>query len=501
MVVVWVARLVSLSYVEGPTATLLLNGTALVGRTRPEYVSYNFEFGDGGAGGTVNNLERLIYLGRQLHPAYLRVGGNSADVTVYKLGREANCIPHNNSGPPRASGVGMAERCMSTEQLHATADFAAEVGAKVVFDVNEYYGYGSPGENLGGGPRPQRPGPVNLTNAADLLAWWRDNPSAVPDKVTLGNELPNNLSPAVTAEDFSKFARLLKDYKATPELLGTDAWWKNRSWLGELLAHPELPRLGAFTFHLYLLGEDISESRLLDPAILDTAAAFAAAYNDELARGGRPGLPLWITEAGAAWGGAIDTYGPTYIDGFWFLDQLGSLARHNVIVQHRHALAGSWGPCFIGRDPEFIPRPDFFTAVLWKRLVGTGVLQTRVLADTAPANGLLRVYAHCHATSPPTHVTLAVVNLANHTWRLRLPDLRGDSVDVYWLTPGSTGDGLVTPDVALNDKVLAVRGSAAGPWTMPTMMPRAVALADKILDIPAQRYGFVVIDTSMPACA
>jgi hypothetical protein len=162
-------------------------------------------------------------------------------------------------------------------------------------------------------------------------------------QITLGNELPNNLSPAVTAIDFAAFAQLLRESNATPQLLGTDAWWKNQSWVRDLLTHPELPELGAFTFHLcvrsltvnlgpqwsptvsipdvvktvdppppnrYLLGEDISESRLLDPAVLDSAVTFANGYNAELARGGRAGLPLWITEAGAAWGGAIDTFGP-----------------------------------------------------------------------------------------------------------------------------------------------------------------------------------------------
>jgi hypothetical protein len=35
----------------------------------------------------------------------------------------------------------MAERCFTPEQLHATAEFARRAGARVVFDVNEYYSY------------------------------------------------------------------------------------------------------------------------------------------------------------------------------------------------------------------------------------------------------------------------------------------------------------------------------------------------------------------------
>eukprot|EP00038_Savillea_parva_P002288 m.112678 g.112678 ORF g.112678 m.112678 type:complete len:572 (-) comp10788_c0_seq5:108-1823(-) len=505
-------------------ATVHINGTRLVGRTRPEYVSFNFEFGTGGAGGPTEGLARLEFLTRQLAPAFLRVGGNSADVTVYALGREAGCKPHNNSGPHGAPGVGMAERCFTPEQLHSTAEFARQTGIKVVFDVNEYYSYGSPGENLGGGPRPQRQGPINLTNAEDLLAWWAENPTDAPAMVTLGNELPNNLSPAVTATDFAAFNRLLHraatqyasahgNHSASPPtwiptLLGTDAWWKNQTWVRTLVAQPELPPLAAFTFHLYLLGEDISADRLLDPSVLDSAVTFASGYNVELAKGGRAGLPLWITEAGAAWGGDVDTFAPSYIDGFWFLDQLGSLAQHNVVVQHRHALAGSWGPCFIGEGPAYIPRPDYFTAVLWRQLVGTGVVGVTTTSDGNGSGkeevaGTLRVYAHCHASSPHDTLTLVIINLVNRSWAARIDGLTTQTpVDTYWLTPGNATAGLVSSTVALHGETLTVHGGPDGPWSLPNMVPTVDRLGDGgTLNVPPLRYGFVTVPLSVPACA
>ena len=100
----------------------------------------------------------------------------------------------------------------------------------------------------------------------------------------------------------------------------------------------------------YLLGEDISAARLLDPNVLDTAVQFARGYNTELTRGGRDGLPLWITEAGAAWGGAIDTFGPAYIDGFWFLGKLDFITTVVALVRTERVgvRAGSLCRTFIG---------------------------------------------------------------------------------------------------------------------------------------------------------
>lgn len=202
------------------------------------------------------------------------------------------------------------------------------------------------------------------------------------------------------------------------------------------------------------------------------------------------------------------------IDGFWFLDQLGSLARANVIVQHRHALAGSWGPCFIGQGPEFVPRPDFYTAVLWKQLVGSGAIATSVTAkreggSSSNSAPLLRVYAHCHSTEPAAKITLVLVNLANHTWSARLPltdATARDSqvpgvVDMYWLTPATQSAGLLAPTMALNGVPLNVSGGPTGPWAMPTMRPIQKAIgSDGLLDVPALGYGFVVVDTKVAAC-
>eukprot|EP00040_Diaphanoeca_grandis_P019929 m.105585 g.105585 ORF g.105585 m.105585 type:complete len:551 (-) comp27661_c0_seq1:98-1750(-) len=526
---------------------VMIDTQVLQGKTYPEYISFNLEF----PGVTFNddkNGDKVTFLAKQLAPSYLRLGGNSASVAVYKIGRELECKPHNNSGPRTSPGVGMAETCFTLDQLNTTTRFVRDIGGKLIFDLNEYYSYGSPGEDLGGGPRPQRAGPLNLSNAADLLeSLANSHPDLIPSRVTLGNELPNNLSPNITASDFRELATLLKSVfnpvtppnsssqtsssvsstaseenqeLKKPLLMGTDAWWNNASWVERFFA-ANPPDLAAYTYHMYLLGEDVSSERLRNHTILDSAGEFTQNYANVIIQSGRNNMPLWLTETGAAWGGAIDMYGPKFVDGFWFVDQLGLLATRTVVVQHRHALVGSWGPCFIGPAPNFIPRPDFFTAVIWKRLVGEEAFGVKVIHQTA-ADADVRVYAHCQAKASGRGLVLIAINLGTTSREIKLNISGVNSFPAtagrYWL---SAPDNNMTSDgILLNDKLLQVtrapppnhQGSSrtsqhhhtlkVDGWVMPSLMPTFVSLASRSLQLPALGYGFFTINVVPPsACS
>lgn len=99
-----------------------------------------------------------------------------------------------------------------------------------------------------------------------------------------------------------------------------------------------------------------------------------------------PAKPLWLTEtAQAACGGS--PWAATFRDTFRYLSQLGSLARRNVqVVMHNTLAASEYG--LLDAD-TLEPRPNYWGAVLWQRLMGPVVLD----APEAPAG--LRLYAHC----------------------------------------------------------------------------------------------------------
>ena len=80
--------------------------------------------------------------------------------------------------------------------------------------------------------------------------------------------------------------------------------------------------------------------------------------------------------------------GATFLDTFRYLDQLGRLARAGVqVVMHNTLAASDYG---LLDETTLTPRPNYWGALLWRRLMGT----TGALLRRADPEGL-HVYAHC----------------------------------------------------------------------------------------------------------
>jgi len=124
--------------------------------------------------------------------------------------------------------------------------------------------------------------------------------------------------------------------------------------------------------------------------------SFYAAIRDK----NEPGKPLWNTEtAEAACGG--DRFAATFLDSFRYLNQLGILARHGVRVHMHNTLAASdYG---LLDEKTYEPRPNYWAALLWHRMMGTTVLDP----GPSPAPGL-HLYAHCLRDQPGGVALLAI---------------------------------------------------------------------------------------------
>ena len=105
-----------------------------------------------------------------------------------------------------------------------------------------------------------------------------------------------------------------------------------------------------------------------------------------------PGKPIWLTEtADAACGG--NRWDKTFLDTFRYLDQLGRLARAGVqVVMHNTLAASDYG---LLDERTFRPRPSYWAALLWHRLMGTTVLDASAAA--APDLHRLRALPSGHA--------------------------------------------------------------------------------------------------------
>jgi hypothetical protein len=170
----------------------------------------------------------------------------------------------------------------------------------------------------------------------------------------------------------------------------------------------------------------------------DEAFAFYRRLRDRLA----PDKPIWLTEtAEAACGG--NRWAASFLDTFRYLDQLGRLAKGGVaVVMHNTLAASDYG---LLDERTLLPRPNYFGALLWRRLMGTSVL-----ASGVPIQNSLHLYAHCGRTGRGAVTLLAINNDRTKARELIVPI----ASERYTLEADVSG-GLESARVRLNGRVLA----------------------------------------------
>ncbi len=189
--------------------------------------------------------------------------------------------------------------------------------------------------------------------------------------------------------------------------------------------------------------------------------AYYRRIRDELV----PGKRLWVTEtAQAACGG--DRWAATFIDSFRYLDQLGRLAKDDVDVVMHNTLAASDYGLLDERTNE--PRPNYWAALVWSRLMGTTVLDGGV-----PVGPGLHLYAHS-LRGRPGGVALLAINTS-----------RDDAVDLDVPIAGErfelSADELESASIRLNgaelrldrDEVPVLTGARTDPGTT-TIAPSTI---------------------------
>ena len=205
------------------------------------------------------------------------------------------------------------------------------------------------------------------------------------------------------------------------------------------------PGVDAFSYHHY---GDVSERchghQTLDKALSEDwlgrtsqSRATYAALRDRY----EPGKPLWLTEVGdAACGG--NPWAKTFADSFRYLDQLGRLAKEGVQrVMHNTLAISDYG---VIDEKTFQPRPNYWAALLWHRLMGETVLEAGV-----PSREGLHVYAHCEAGTMGRVALLVINNDRKNASTLTL----AMASERYTLSEPVIDDG----GVKLNGKTLALK--------------------------------------------
>ena len=175
----------------------------------------------------------------------------------------------------------------------------------------------------------------------------------------------------------------------------------------------------------------------------DTVEAFYAGARDQYL----PGKPMWLTEtAEAACGG--DKFAAQFADTFRFVNQLGTLAQRGVQVVMRNTLASSdYG---LVDEHTLKPRPDYWAAVLWKRTMGSVVLDPGASDDPN-----LRIYAQCMQGAKGGVTVMALNTDRAKEQQISLPK----SANRFTLT----ANDLTSADVKLNGKVMQIGSNGSVP--------------------------------------
>ncbi|XP_066974374.1 heparanase-like isoform X2 [Macrobrachium rosenbergii] len=290
---------------------------------------------------------------------------------------------------------------MTADDLITLTDFAEDVGMTLLFDVNQLYRT----------PDRREWDPTNARRIFQDVA--ARNRSLIWQ---LGNE-PNayhhvfglTLSGEEDAYDFEKFQQELKVYFDEPFIVGPDVTRPRVKYSSEddelesgTMSHPVeflqdflmnlKMSLAAITWHHYYIDGRIATVEDFLSADLFNDLAYSITQivhtRDQLA----PGTPIWLTETSSAFGGGAKDLSNRYIDGFLWMDKLGTAARMGISVVARQTLySGNYAII----DDYVTPEPSYWLSYVFKNLVGERVLNVTVRG----ASSTTRLYAHCQKNS------------------------------------------------------------------------------------------------------
>ena len=393
---------------------------------------------------------RLRALAAGLGPAYMRVSGTWANSTYF----------HDSDEPAPATPPKGFGSVLTRAQWRGVVEFARAANARLVTSFA-----------FSDGTRDAQ-GVWTSSQAAKWLAYTKAIGGSItaaeffnePNVAARGGAPAGYDAPAY-ARDFAVFRAFVR--QAAPDLLligpgSVSEGGMLANFPGGIKSEDMLtatgPGLDGVSYHYYgavsqrcgrpgtTIGQTTPEVALSEDWLSRTErdARFAAALRDRF----EPGKPLWLTETGETGCGG-NPWASTFTDTFRYVEQLGRLARLGVQVVMHNTLAAS---DYALIDEETLePRPSYWASVLWRRLMGTTVLD----AGPSPAPGV-DLFAHCLAGARGG-VGLVAVN----TDRTAARDLSiGTKWDRYTLTASS---GLQSRAIELNGTplVLAQDGTRA----------------------------------------
>jgi heparanase len=420
---------------------------------------------------------RLRTLAAALGPFNLRYGGTTTNSVWFQDNDEAR-----PAKPPAGFSV-----VLTRPGWKGGLDFAKAVGGRILTGFTVSSGV----RDAAGAWTPREAAPwLAYTRAAggEIYAAELFNEPNAPDPAGF----KSGVDAARFARDFASFSAFMK--RAAPRLklvgpgvatLGVSVPALEGTTPEQYMSALPKPRFDIVSYHFYGAVAErcappnspmgLSPEMALSEAWLaraDEQFQRHKALRDHYA----PGAPIWLTETGAAACGG-PRWQPSYLDTFRYLDTQGRLAKQGLGAIFHHALiSGSNG---IIDEKTFLPNADYWAALLWRRLMGTRVL------DAGSVRPGLHLYAHCQRGTADG-VTILAINLETAPAVVRVQG----PADVYALTAST----LQSRTVLLNGRALALDRNDRLPVLGPVRAVGSITLA------PTSIAFITVPRAGNPAC-
>lgn len=336
----------------------------------------------------------------------VRVGGSLQDQVVYGVGNStSSCQPFRKQ---KGGLFGFSKGCLTMQRWDEVNNFFRKTGVVLTFGLNALYGRHQVRRGVWGGD-------WDPSNARDFIRYTISKGYHV-DSWEFGNELSGKgVGASVGAEQYGKDLILLNNVidelyanpLPKPAVLAPGGFY-DKSWFDTVLQVSGPHVVDVLTHHMYTLGSGNDPNvmkKILNPDHLDKASLVFGNLTATIQANG-PWALAWVGESGGAYNSGARGISNAFVNSFWYLDQLGMAAKFNTRVYCRQTLIGG----FYGllNKTTFVPSPDYYSALLWHRLMGRGVL-----AVNSNASLLLRVYAHC--AKQRAGVVVLLINLSNQT--------------------------------------------------------------------------------------
>ncbi|KAG4930101.1 hypothetical protein JHK86_047062 [Glycine max] len=351
------------------------------------------------------NNKILLNAVKAFSPLKIRLGGTLQDKVIY--GTEDCRQPCTPFVLNANELFGFTQGCLPMYRWDELNSFFQKAGVKVVFGLNALAG-----KSLKSG---SAVGPWNYTNAESLIRY------TVRKKYTihgweLGNELcGNGIGASVAADQYAFDVGALRNivenayrgFEHNKPLVIAPGGFFDSDWFKEFISKSG-KSVDVVTHHIYNLGPGVDDhitEKILDPSYLDGEANTFSSLKS-IVQSSATSVKSWVGEAGGAYNSGHHLVSDAFVYSFWYLDQLGMSAVYDTRTYCRQSLIG--GNYGLLNTSTFMPNPDYYSALLWHRLMGG-----RVLSTTFYGTKKIRTYAHCAKQSKG--ITILVLNLDNST--------------------------------------------------------------------------------------